>query len=489
MILTFPEWTPDLAKIANQGLVTCKNVLPHGQSYKKFPGPIVASTNALDKYCQGAASFFSAGFTPFNIAGTKDKLYSLASGAFSDVSKVGGYTTTADNNWYFTQFNEYILTTNNSATVQKFLMGTDTIFSDLGGTPPVSKFITTVLNNGFVVLGNISSHPYRVQWSGFQNMADWSNSAATQSGFNDLNSQNGQVSGLVGGEYLIAFQERAINRGTYVGSPVVFQWDELERGKGTLVPGSIIKFGNMVAYLGLDGFYVFDGQSSQNIGSNKIDKFFYNDFSTNNASGMYGVNLFDAQTLLWIYPGSGNVNGIANKYLAFNYAPNAGERWSYGEITLENVFISRSSALNFTQLGAIYSTFSAIPYSFNSSFFTGGALVFSGFNSSHQMVNFTSTALSATIETSDTQITDGARTFITLMKPLVEGNGSASITIGERQTISDAVTYGAAITQDTNGFCSCRSNNRYHRFQINTTGDFDEIIGIELVEYSGNSIR
>jgi hypothetical protein len=44
------------------------------------------------------------------------------------------------------------------------------------------------------------------------------------------------VQKVVGGEYGLVFQERAVWKMTYIGSPVIFQFDLIERSRGAFAP-------------------------------------------------------------------------------------------------------------------------------------------------------------------------------------------------------------------------------------------------------------
>jgi hypothetical protein len=103
--------------------------------------------------------------------------------------------------------------------------------------PPKARHIAVVRD--FVVLGNVddgTARPNRVAWSAINNSADWAVSASTQSDIQDLQGDGGWVQKVVGGEYGLVFQERAVWKMTYIGSPVIFQFDLIERSRGALPP-------------------------------------------------------------------------------------------------------------------------------------------------------------------------------------------------------------------------------------------------------------
>ncbi len=100
------EWLPDLPDYQNPGALTAKNVLPLGASYGPFPSQVVYS-NALDARCQGAVSTRDSAGNTVNFAADATKLYKMTTASYADVSKVGGYTTNAEEDWFFTRFNNF----------------------------------------------------------------------------------------------------------------------------------------------------------------------------------------------------------------------------------------------------------------------------------------------------------------------------------------------------------------------------------------------
>ena len=84
MQLPFGEWLPDQPKFMNPGANVAKNVYFAARSYKPFPSLTSYSTNAIADLSKGAGSFRSTGNTSYNFAATKDTIYQLSAGAFTD---------------------------------------------------------------------------------------------------------------------------------------------------------------------------------------------------------------------------------------------------------------------------------------------------------------------------------------------------------------------------------------------------------------------
>jgi hypothetical protein len=190
----------------------------------------------------------------FNYAGDISDLYRLADTTWTNATRAtsGNYSVAEEDFWEFAQWGERVLATNFVNDIQAITAGASN-FATLAGTPPKARHMAVVRD--FLVLGNVTDYSTgasvanRVHWSGFNNIETYEPAAATQADYQDLQGSGGHVQKVVGGEYGIIFQERSIWRMTYVGSPLVFQFDEVERGRGTPVPGSVVNYGSTIFYL------------------------------------------------------------------------------------------------------------------------------------------------------------------------------------------------------------------------------------------------
>jgi hypothetical protein len=485
MRIEFGEYLPDLPALNNPGLVQAKNVIPGGKSYLEFPSQVVYS-NALTARCQGAVSTKDRDGNSVNFAGDATKLYKSTTATYADVSLVGGYTTSTEENWHFTRFGDRLIATNFADYPQTFTLASSSNFANLT-TDLKARYCATI--KSFLVFGNTfdasdGNVPHRVRWSALDDPTDFTVSPTTQSDYQDLNAEYGWVRQVVGGEYGVIFQERAISRMDYVGSPVIWNIEPVELGRGTQSPYSVVKVGNIIFYLGLDGFYAFDGNTSTPIGENRINRTFFSEVDLSYLPRVYGTADLDKQIIYWAYPASGNTSGRANKILCYNYSPNATKRWSYiDNLDLEFLYTSLSEGYTLDGLDSLGYNLDTLPYSLDSRVWTGENFILSGFNSDHKQVNFTGTALTALLETGDIQLTPGQRTNLLRARPLVEGtSATATLNVGTRNNLTESVTYGNTLSVDSIGEFQMRSNSRYHRARLNVSGGFDHASGVEVLE-------
>lgn len=472
------EYLPDLPAFANPGATTARNVIPAAASYQPLAG-LSAYSNALDGRCQGAFATRDSGGNVYNFAGDTAKLYALSGQAWTDVSRSAGgaYSTPVDGSWTFSQFGDLVIAMNAVDEPQKWQLGTSTAFTALGGNPPIARFAGVVRD--FLVMGRVSGYANRVQWSAIDDGEDWTPSAVTQSDSQDL-PDGGWVQALVGGEYGTVLQERSIKRMTYVGAPIIFQFDEVARNRGVVAEGAVASFESTTFFLDTDGFYALvDGRQVASIGDQKIDKTFWRSV---NQSYLHRIQAaIDPISKLYVlaYPTQESVDGTPNRLLIYNWTT---ARWSEAAVEAELIYRSLSGASEtLDSLDDVSASLDALGFSLDSRVWTGGLILLSAFDAQHRLCLFTGENLPATVETGETQLFPGRRALVTSVRPMVDG-GSPTMRLGTRSRIGDPVAWGAESHVNAQGECPLRSAARYHRARLSLPAgaDWQHLQGIEV---------
>lgn len=490
MIVQFGEYAPDIPAQENQGLTVASNCIPFASHYEAIQGLSAFSSNGLSGVCKGFAAARDGAGSAFVYTGDASALYGLSGNTFADYTRASGgaYNTAAEESWEFAQWGDKVIATNYSDDPQEITLGS-TNFIALAGSPPKAKHIGVVRD--FVVLGNCidggtgNPVPNRVYWSAFNNSHLWNVSAATQCDSQDLAGDGGWVMRVIGGEYGTVFQERSIWRMTYVGSPVIFQFDKLEENRGTPAPNSVIKVGSVIFFLGQDDFYMISGGPAAPIGANRIYKTFSDDYDS---AYWYNVQASadPIRTLVfWAYPGAGNVGGRPNKMIVFNWTAN---RWA-GPIDITGIdFLVTMQTTGYTleQLDAISTNLDTLPASLDSRLWMGGSLQFGAMDSSHKLSTFTGNYLTATFETGERQIKPGGRALVVNTEPLVEGSSaSSSVAVAGRDTTKATVSFDAAVAANSYGEAPVMNEAKYHRFRVSVADGFDKAYGIKVMVEPG----
>jgi len=474
--LPFGEFTPDLPDVT---YTEAKNVVPHKDSYRQMKG-LVTTSSALTAYCRGAAAMEDSNQAVEAYAGDETKLYRLGSGTWADKSSTT-YSTATKAWWAFLKWGEAVIACNGPVgdAIQTKAFGPGTDFANLGGSPPKAKAIASV--KSFIVLGDINDgthYPNKIQWSGQNLETSWGTNPATQADSQLLAGDGGAVQAIMGGDVGTVICERSIWELQYQGPPTIFSVIETAPGLGTPSPRSVVQFGHTIYFLGNDGFYSYvPGKGASPIGDKKVDLWFDSRVEKTNMHRVCAAVDIPNGKIVWAYPtGSGDCDEL----LIYDYKT---ARWSYAEVDTEVIFAGRSEGYTIDNIDTLFSNSidTAGMASLDDDQWKGGALALYGFDLTHASGSFGGTALTSRLETAELALEDAAMIFVNSMRPLVQGTGSTNtVYVGSRDSLTDSVVYGSAITANTIGEFNTRDVGRYMRFRCDTAGGFDHAVGMRV---------
>ena len=154
-------------------------------------------------------------------------------------------------------------------------------FGELGGSPPMGRFITTFHNENLLVMarykgqGGDPDEEFGVRHSNAQDFEDWSGGNAAE--YRKAES-TAPITGLDGShEYLFLFREDGIHRGFYEGTGVGISWSRVSGVEGPVYPNTLVRLGGGArmadeapntkwCYFGRGNIYTFDGDTIVPIG-------------------------------------------------------------------------------------------------------------------------------------------------------------------------------------------------------------------------------
>ena len=481
--IPFNDWLPDLIDLNNPALEIAKNCLPAKDGFKSFPSFVRESSNAITGDAKGLFSGEDGTGSNFTFVGDQTSLYRYTGAqAFDNVSKAGGYTNTAF--WDFTLWENQTIATNFNDPVQEFTFGSSALFADLGGSPPNARYVATVRD--FVLLANINdgaSKPYTVRNSARADPTDWTISSTTQASSFDVY-DSGPITGLVGGGFGTLFTTGGVYRLTYIGSPIVFQRDEIGNGLGCEIPGSIVKRIESRGELAFtyfrtrDGFAVTDGSTVREIGNDRVNLWFEEQFDKSRANqltaGIYGLR----DSVVWSFP-STTSTGQNDAYIAFNFSTN---KWSYGEIDVEQLGLTNNPGVTLDEIDSLVDDVTELV---DSSVWDGSGSAFGAIDHEGFFGTFRGPALNAEFVTGEKRYGPGKSRF-GRMWPDCDGTVTTEVASGE--TYKQIGTYGPASTM-RRGYTSHRGTSQkdnFHKIRMKTTGPFSECKGLTVEVYKGN---
>jgi len=467
-LLKFGAWTPDTADFEATSVKNILNVVPRADGYGPFPS-FSAYTSALAGACRGAFYAVKNDGTVITFAATATKLYKLNNTDFTwtDVSKGSG-TYTAPTflsiaaNWHFAQTGNLVWATQANTVLQVFDLTSSTNFADAAGSPPQAAYIAVV--GRFLVLSGLASTPYRIQWSGLNNFNasnSWT-SGTQQSDFQDF-PDGGAVRGVAGGDQSgVIFQDQAIRRMAYVGSPIVFQIDRIADQVGLYASDSIVRAGQTVLYYSTKGFQKIEpGGAPTPIGRERVDRTFGGDLDKGNLQLFMGASDPRTTRVYWAYKSNSGQTGIYDKILGYDTTL---DQFFPLSVSGEYLLGMSQTGLTLENLDTISSSIDALTLSLDA-YATAVQPEIAQFNSSHVLGFFRGTNLEATIESGE-QGDDESRMSLRGFRPVTDAAALyGSVEYRDTQQASTNTTSETAISTRT-GRVDIRRDARYQRFKL-----------------------
>ncbi|MCA8835489.1 MAG: hypothetical protein K8953_10445, partial [Proteobacteria bacterium] len=191
----------------------------------------------------------------------------------------------------------------------------------------------------FLMIGNLTGnealnhgvHPTRVQWSAFNSAEqEWRTDSNKQSGYNDLKSKYGAITGIVSTDLPLVFQETAVHVVSYAPT-IVARFSLISVDRGCIAPDSIVSVGKDVFFLSHDGFCVASGGSVSDISANKVWVYFQKQIGKNLDKQVQGAHDANSKSIVWNY----TTKGKQRAQIIYNYSLN---RWTHADIDADVFF-------------------------------------------------------------------------------------------------------------------------------------------------------
>jgi hypothetical protein len=327
-IMPFGDYAPDLAKIRPGGLMEAANVWRSRIAYHPIPSPVYTDTfptRVRNAVLTQAVKYGGTDDAYQFFVGTDGYIFEVTKDGIVDRSRhwmeLGHYEA---GRWEFAQYGDDLIAVNPRESLLRVRLEDRLPIRQgkLGRYIPADKTLRPIIPpraahigviREFVVVGRTFDYTdgwrrQRVRWSAADDPLNWKPEADTLSDFQDLLGDGGDITGIVGGEYGLVFQENAVYRMTYAGQPLAFQFDKIESARGAAAPGSIVDIGNApdggraVFFLAHDGFFRQDGQASHPIGQNVVDRTILSKYNKERADEVCGGHDPTRQSIWWTIP-------------------------------------------------------------------------------------------------------------------------------------------------------------------------------------------
>lgn len=472
-------FTPDADPTSPGVITSCTNFIPYEQGMKGAPTNVIPlSTPALAAACLGATVITKLDDTRRIFAGTTTKLYELSGGAWVDRSG-SVYGGGSDTRWSYAQFGDTTLAANLANKIQR--SPGSGAFADIA-TAPQAKIIFPV--GGFVMAlntvdGTYGTTPNRWWCCALYDETTWTPSVTTLATTGQLVSSPGQITaGMKLGEYAVAYKNKAIHVGQFVGAPSVFDWVQVPGGDaGCVGQDALCDIGGAHLFIGQDNLWTFDGSRPQPLGVGQLRQWF---FTNCNPSYLYKTQcVFDRQNnVVWIYYPSLS-STTCDQAIVYHIQT---KMWGCVTTSVEAVLNYISSGATIDGLTSYSGTIDGLSaYSFDSSYWLTGGRALSVFDTSHQLNLVTGACSNSGFVTGDAGDDEATSLLSKIRIRYAPGYAPTTATV----TTYTKMTEGAALTTAASGSINdgkfdVLQNARFHRAAFSFTGD-NRVIGYGAV--------
>jgi len=459
-MIPWGPWNPDIAGVNTKALLQARNVLPGAAGYYPLP-QAVASTTALPSACRGAVSVLKDDGSVQTYAGTQTTLYKLSPLAgWTDVSRLvgGAYNVGTGEQWKWAAYGDRLLATSIADGLQYIDVVTGTNFGSVAGSPPKARYIDVVRD--FVLLGALTGNEKRIQWSANNNVEGWT-PGVSESDYQDF-PNGGPVRGVLGGEVGYIFQAYKIMRMTYTpGSPLIFQFDEVEGSVGLAAPHSLVKIRNEAYFLARDGIrkFALSGGKSVPVGINKWARTFVEDMRVASEINVTGAANPVRPIIVWAYIAKNTSGEVPNKLLIYDWSI---DEATTADLTVEALVQWLSPGVTLDTMND-YGTLDELPFSLDSPFWRGGSAIMGLFGADHKLALMAGPAMQATFETADGM--GDRRVLVTGTKPVID-TASCTVALAARERDGDTVVYATAESLENTGVCPAHVSGNLVRAKI-----------------------
>lgn len=466
-------FSPDSDPTAPGVLTDCTNIIPYPAGFKGAPSPVSVGANALAAECRGAVVATKLDGSRRVFAGTQTKLYELNGTSWTDRSAGGGsYTGSSESRWSFCQFGDTTIASNLADAMQSSSSGA---FAAIASAPK-AKVVVSASNN-FVLAFNTNDGTYGQLpdgwWCCAQNdQTSWTPSVSTSANRGRLIAVEGAIqAAMTLGDYVVAYKQRAVFVGIYVGAPVVWQWNLIPGGEcGAVGQEAVCDIGGAHFIVSNDNFWLFDGTRPIPLG-NGVNRQWFLD----NSSPTYRYRtkaIYDKQNnLVRVNYPSNTSTGVCDACLVFHVGS---KRWGRNDVTIEAPVNYISPGVTIDGLNGYAATIDTLPnIPFDSQYWLSGGQLPAYFNGSHTLVSMTGASTSSSITTGDLGDDNAVSMLDRFRMRFLRAPTTATATGFSKMNEGDNLQAGATNAINDGKF-DLRQSGRFHRVRVDMTGDHAE---------------
>ena len=489
------EWMPD-AYLSKEGIMTdVINLIPSTEGYSGVKS-FKPSTNPLPDfdpdacYPTNAKSFIRANKEIVTVVGTDHNLYlRRGSSGWANVSKKEDSYTQSDSRWKFVLFGDLLIATNYADPVQCLDLSKPTaVFEDLAKNAPKARDLAIV--NEFLVLVSTSDQydgerPQRLWWSPIGDpRGDWTPNQTTMCDYQDIFTGS-FITGVVGGEDALILLHDALVRMSFVGSPVVFQFQTVTDSFGNVGYCTYADTEGSVFFLSSAGFKQYMNGSVESIGLGKVDNFVISDTLGQVIKEAIACVDIRNNCVWWAYRDKTTAAPqdmrLTTRAVVYHYPS---KRWGKLHDRIACFCSTDTKGYTLDELDEISTNVDLLPYSLDSEAWRGGVPVLTGFSSDGRFGYFLGPLYDAELTTGNFPLDEAhGRTFLRRVRPRVDGTATEmQVAVSGTQEELDPRAFTSYVNKTRVGDFPFRVTGRFHSIKLKLSGAFNKIVGF-LLDY------
>lgn len=218
--------------------------------------------------------------------------------------------------------------------------GTGTRATEITNSPDTNKFMGVSSSNrhmiGFGAHDGSNSDPLFIRWCSQNDYTSWAPTETNTAG--NLRVDRGtriESAIVVAKDEIATFTDTDLYSLRYLGPPLVFGIEHISSNAGIIAPNAAETRGGVVWYMGIEDFFVYDGQI--NIIPCDVRDYVFNDLNRDQKDMIWcGLNS-EYEEVWWFYPSATSEKN--DRYVSYNYVNGA---WGIGTLP-RNVWVDVSS--------------------------------------------------------------------------------------------------------------------------------------------------
>lgn len=456
-------FAPDMDPTQPGVLTDCNNVIPFEGGMKSAPSASSIGASALAAACRGAASVSDLSGNRRLFAGTSTKLYELGGTTWTDRSRAGSYTLGTDDRWSFIQYANATVAATPSAVLQRSTSGA---FADISGAPQ-AKIVEAA--QGFVVAFNLSTSSDGWYSSAYLDETNWTLSVSNQCVTGRLIGGSGPITAARRfGDNIVAYKSGTLFVGSYVGAPEVWRWAQVSNDVGCVGQDAVVDTGVGHVFVGRDNVYIYDGTTPRPLATGVIRRWLFADMSP--AYNYKTIVQWDrANNLVWFFYPSAGSTGAVDRCAVYHVLT---QRWGLAHQTIQAVVHYTSPTITYDGGSTLVTTFDSGPsIPFDSLFWISGTNSPAVFTSTNTLSTLSGASSSAYFVTGDIGDDEGHRMCKNFRVRYTVKPTTSTATGYTKDAEGDTVATGTSKAM-ADGRHNMRQTARWHRFRVDTTGDF-----------------